>query len=335
MQIEGAQHHQKRQGTGVMDGAVEHGLPELSGCFRTRIRQAPYQPNERAEVPQCVLPWCLELPLSAPQHPADSSDAAEIGGRIINRLQHRSVICEHLAARAFCFEVETDCALIARILRAGCVRARKEAPLAQQPTPQLCRWQRVQQPNYGHRDRRILDALDDPLGGVALLAVETDDEAGEHENARVVDFIDALLQTASGVLLLLGQDQSVRIRTLNPNEDCKEIRCCQGAQQFQVIGQIDRSFGRKFEGKVLFVHPTLQIRQKFSESLFVANQIVVDKINMAAIAERVQGVEFGQNLLVGLGTRHSAVQLNDVAELTIERATARELDADVDIILEL
>src|SRR6516162_3158897 len=334
MQIEGAQHHQKRQGTGVMDGAVEHGLPELSGCFRTRIRQAPCQPSERAEVPQRILSWYLEPPLSAPEHPADTSDAAEIGGRIINRLQHRSVICEHVTARPFCFEVETDRALIA-LLGAGSVITGEEAPLAQQPTPQLCRRQRVQQPNYAHRDRRILDALDHPLGGVALLAVKANDEAGEHENARVVDFVDALLQTASGVLLLSRQDQSVHIRTLNPNEDRKEIRCCQGAQQFRVISQIDRRFARKFEGKVLFVHPILQIRQKFFESLFVANQVVVYKINMAAIAERVQGVEFGQNLLIGLGARHSAVQLNDVAKLTIERATARELNADVEIILKL
>src|SRR6516162_467823 len=226
MQIEGAQHDQEGQGTRVMDGAVEHGLPELSGCSRTRIRQAPYQPNERAEVPQRILPWCPEPALSAPEHPADTSDAAEIGGRIINRRKHCPVIRKHVTARPFCCEVETGRALITLILWARPVVAGKEAPLAQQPTPQLCRWQRVQQPNYAHRDRRILDALDDPIGGVALLAVETDDEAGEHENARVVNFVDALLQTASSVLLLSRQDQSVHIRTLNPNEDSKEIRYC-------------------------------------------------------------------------------------------------------------
>src|SRR6516165_10132376 len=243
MQIEGAQHHQKGQGTRVMDGAVEHGLPELSGCSRTRIRQAPYQPNEGAEVPQRILPWCLEPALSAPEYPADTSDAAEIGGRIINRRKHCQVIRKHVTARPFCCEVETGRALITLILWARPVVAGKEAPLAQQPTPQLCRWQRVQQPNYAHRDRRILDALDDPFGGVALLTVEANDEAGEHENAGLIDFIDALLQAAASVLLLPHQHQSVRIRTLNPNKDRKEIRCCQGAQQFRVIGQIDRSFG--------------------------------------------------------------------------------------------
>src|SRR5258708_18245895 len=56
---------------------------------------------------------------------------------------------------------------------------------------------------------------------------------------------------------------------------------------------------------------------------------------MAAIAERVQGVELGQDLIARLGSRHAPVQLDDVANLAIERATARELDADVEIILEL
>ena len=56
---------------------------------------------------------------------------------------------------------------------------------------------------------------------------------------------------------------------------------------------------------------------------------------MAAVAERVQGVEFGQNLLVRLGSRHSTVQLDNVAELAIERTAARELNTHMEIMLEL
>src|SRR5260370_2274717 len=74
---------------------------------------------------------------------------------------------------------------------------------------------------------------------------------------------------------------------------------------------------------------------KFPESFFVDNKDVVEQVDMAAIAERVKGVEFGQDLIVRLGSRHAPVQLDDVAKLAIERATARELDADVEIILEL
>jgi hypothetical protein len=56
---------------------------------------------------------------------------------------------------------------------------------------------------------------------------------------------------------------------------------------------------------------------------------------MAAMAERIQGIEFGQNLLVRLGSWHSAVQLDYIAKLAIERTAARELDADMEIILKL
>ena len=66
----------------------------------------------------------------------------------------------------------------------------------------------------------------------------------------------------------------------------------------------------------------------------VADQVVVDEIDMAAIAEIVEALQLRQNLVVGLGARHAAVELDDVAELAGERAAARELDADVEIMVE-
>jgi hypothetical protein len=50
---------------------------------------------------------------------------------------------------------------------------------------------------------------------------------------------------------------------------------------------------------------------------------------MAAVTECVQGIEFGQNLSVCFGSWHAPVELDDVAELAIERATARKLDTDM------
>ncbi len=49
--------------------------------------------------------------------------------------------------------------------------------------------------------------------------------------------------------------------------------------------------------------------------LLVADEVVVDEIDVAAIAGAVQGLKFGQHLLVGLGARLAAVKLDDVAEL--------------------
>ena len=56
---------------------------------------------------------------------------------------------------------------------------------------------------------------------------------------------------------------------------------------------------------------------------------------MAAIAVIVERLQLGENLIVGLGARHAAIQLDDVAELAGERAAARILHADVEIVIEL
>src|SRR5262249_46826921 len=156
-------------------------------------------------IAQHIRQRCCEPALPAFEHAADTSHAAEIGGRIIYRIQYRPVIGKHFAARTLGFEVETRRALIALILWSRRAVAGKEATLAQQAASQLCRRQRVQQPHRAYRDRRIFNALDDPLGGASLLVIETNDEAGEYDNARTIYFVDALLQAAPRILLLPHQ----------------------------------------------------------------------------------------------------------------------------------
>src|SRR5581483_8111696 len=66
----------------------------------------------------------------------------------------------------------------------------------------------------------------------------------------------------------------------------------------------------------------------------VTDQIVVDEIDVATITKFVERLEFGENLIVRFGTRRAAVQLDDVAELAGKRTAARELHADIEILLE-
>jgi len=70
-------------------------------------------------------------------------------------------------------------------------------------------------------------------------------------------------------------------------------------------------------------------------AFFVADQIVVDKIDVTAIAKIVQRLQFGEHLRMGLSPRRPAIELNDVTELAGKRTAARELHADVKILIEL
>ena len=160
-------------------------------------------------------------------------------------------------------------------------------------------------------------------------------EAGGHEHAVAVDLVDALGDVALGVLLLAHLHQGLGIRALDADEDGEEVRILHRLQHLVVVGEIDRGFGRELERIVVLLQPRLEPRHQGAQVLAVADEIVVDEIDMAAIAAVVERLQLGEDLVVGLGARHAAVQLDDVAELAGERAAARILHADVEILLEL
>ena len=80
--------------------------------------------------------------------------------------------------------------------------------------------------------------------------------------------------------------------------------------------------------------PLCERWQECLNGFLVADEIVVDEVDMAAIAQAVELVEFREHLGVGLGARYATVELDDVAELAGERAAARKLHADVEIVVE-
>src|SRR5215211_7748317 len=67
----------------------------------------------------------------------------------------------------------------------------------------------------------------------------------------------------------------------------------------------------------------------------VADEVVVHDEDEPAPARRAQRVQLGQHLLVRLRARHAAVYFDDVAELALERAAARILDAHRAVALKL
>src|SRR6202045_1036148 len=56
---------------------------------------------------------------------------------------------------------------------------------------------------------------------------------------------------------------------------------------------------------------------------------------MPAITVIVERLQFGENLILSLGARHATIQLDDIAKLAGERAAARILHANEEIMIEL
>ena len=130
----------------------------------------------------------------------------------------------------------------------------------------------------------------------AFLAVEADDEAGGDEHAGGVDLVDALGDAAARVLLLPHRDQRLGVRAFDADEDAEEIGLVHQPQQLGIVGEIDRGLGRELERIVVRLEPGRQLGQEGLHGLLVADEVVVDEVDVAAIAELVERVEFGQHL---------------------------------------
>ena len=120
----------------------------------------------------------------------------------------------------------------------------------------------------------------------------------------------------------MRHDQRVGIRAFNPHKHSEEIAIGKILQQLGVIGKVDRCFGRKLERKAFLILPSLQVRQEFPKRLFVADQVVIDKIDMPAITKGIKRIQFCHDLFGCFCARHTAIQFDDVTEFATERTSA-------------
>ena len=93
-------------------------------------------------------------------------------------------------------------------------------------------------------------------------------------------------------------------------------------EQLIVLGKVYAGFSDKGERTVMTLLPRSQIGEQLLNILFVSDEVVVNDKHCAPPPALAQRVQFQQHLLVAFGSRYSAVDLDDIAELAIERATA-------------
>ncbi len=211
-----------------------------------------------------------------------SVDATEISLRGVFSRQHAAEIAEDIQAFALGLEVKATGALIRRTFRHK-LRVDVQPPFAGEPPCELSVWKRPQLPDDRHRDRRLLDQLDHWIGDRTFLTVETDNETRRHEHACLVDLVDAVADAAARILLLAHRNQRVGIGAFDTHKNDEEIRFLQHPDQFVVVGEIERRFRRKLERKIVLLLPFFKVRKESLDCFFVADQVVVDEIDVAAI----------------------------------------------------
>ena len=91
-----------------------------------------------------------------------------------------------------------------------------------------------------------------------------------------------------------------------------------------VVGEVDAGLGREPQRVVVLFHPGMMSSQQLLGLLLVADEVVVDDERRVE-AGLAHVVELGHELLGLLHPRLAAEDHDDVAELALERAAAREL----------
>ena len=117
-----------------------------------------------------------------------------------------------------------------------------------------------------------------------------------------------------------------------PTNTTKKPACAHERKQRIVVGKVDRRFGREDEGVIVLLLPGDELGQERLYGLLVADEIVVDEIEVSAISAAIERIQFAKHLRRRLHARHAAIELDDVAELAVERAAAGELDGEVKIV---
>ncbi len=118
-----------------------------------------------------------------------------------------------------------------------------------------------------------------------------------------MDLVDAVGQAAAGVLLLPSIATSVSLSGLSmPTNTMKKPASRISASSDLVVEQVDRRLGREDERIVVFLLPKAMRGGggKSLHRLLVADEIVVDEIDMATIAAAMDRLELGQHLRHGL-----------------------------------
>jgi hypothetical protein len=167
-----------------------------------------------------------------------------------------------------------------------------------------------------------MDATHHRLAHRLPFTVETNDKSAIYEETRAKELMDALGYISANILIFIACTQGFIVRRLDAHEYREKVGFFHEPEQFRIVGQVYARLGRKLERVAALSRPRCKLLQERLDGGAITYEVVVDHIDMSAIAERIQGIEFRNDLFGGLDSWDSAVELDDIAKLTTKRTSA-------------
>jgi len=191
--------------------------------------------------------------------------------------------------------------------------------------PQLGRG--LEQNHYRGHNAALLNEPNLPLEDVEPIVVKTDDKPAQHLQPGSLDAFDVFHGAAIPILGLATLGQAILVRGLDADEDPVESGLDHLFHQGSVVRQIDGHLGEEYQS-LLALSPLDEDGQEFVfQERLVADEVVVHEEDIIAPAAGVEAIQFGDDLLRGLSPHAVTERGDDVAEIAVERAAARALDA--------
>ena len=142
---------------------------------------------------------------------------------------------------------------------------------------QICSPERGQDADHRNRDSGLTDEGDLSIEDVVRILVEADDETARDLDAVRLDVADGLQQVELGVDGLVGAEEALDGRGLDPEEDEAEAGIAHRPHQLIIGAEVDRGLGEELERKAVVALPALEHRQRTLRQPAVADEIVVDE----------------------------------------------------------
>src|SRR5258708_39392080 len=157
-----------------------------------------------------------------------------ISRRIVDCLKNALVVEKHLLSRPQGVKIQTLGALITNACRIE-FRRWVQATFLLKPARELRIGQGVQQADHANRDRGLFYQLNHALRDRTFFTIDADNKSCRNKYAGGVYLLNALDESATGILLLLHGDESVGVGTFNPYKYPDKVGLAHGFEEIVIV----------------------------------------------------------------------------------------------------
>lgn len=306
---------------GALGSSTEHEAP-VDPTVVPRVLPADPLPNQRPrnrhELTRRRLPSRTGFPLTDL-----TQSAIKVGLRVVQPLEYRTVPTHELHTRHLHGPDVAELELVA----AGLV---DESTFSLHAVVQRRSLERGQHADHRPGNVEALHVLHHLIEAVQTVSIEAHNQSRRDKQATLTKLTNGdrrvHLLGHRHVLKLLRLAKSLHRGRLEASEDHQKPGLDHEVHQIRLCCDADVRFRVELEGVLVFHLPVTNCFQNRDRRLLVADEVVINDEDVAAVASDLDRCQLAQDLIRGLEPRTLPEELGHVAELAAVRTAPRALN---------